>query len=747
MSRPNLLPYVEGLSPTNGISATARACIKLTTGALYEFDSQAIIFERFGDDGNLIFKLLHSELPLRVDRYNPRSDLPDNAWLTNMVAVGRFKVKVRKTGPITPSRFMMSEEQARKLDPTSVVRYQILVQTDRLGQSPKDVQISVIIQRVLGDFPVEAKTFRNKVSVKTVRDWMKTRGKFQDRAWSDCISRSGKGIRSCRLDPWIHAVVHENALFYWSSKVASKLRAYQRLQQVINLKNSQTETEGIAKRWTYPALSTFMTYIDEIETFETYAAKFGEKAARLRYIALGKTIVGQRILEQVQIDHTVMDVMIVDGVTGAWLGRPTVTIMICTRSRCVLAVYISFDGPCLASVFQTLKICLRPKLRCAGSEVHPILQDIFGLPSTIILDNGLDFVGPSMQDAMADMGITIVAAKVKNPEFKPIVERMFQTLNDMLFHRVTGSALNKQKRTKLGDDYKPEAVLTLDDLEELIEQALYVYHIEPHESLGKRPPALIWQEDATKFGIPVLFEQDRLDALLAVTAERVLSNDGIELLGLQFNHRPTTTAILESEQNHRAGVKRASISVKVKYNPSDLSCIWVYLPTSQEYVTLPCVDQDYAAGLTAYQHKKIREHLIAAGLNFSSAQDRQKAREALSNKIYEIDPNSLAKERRGIARLSKKPAVAKKLENAGVVSVTGLTLLPHEPLHARANDGGAIPKGTVRGAAKGKRTRAENELRRANLQKLNDAQNEAPEAQGGGLPDSLDDSDWKGYGK
>jgi hypothetical protein len=219
------------------------------------------------------------------------------------------------------------------------------------------------------------------------------------------------------------------------------------------------------------------------------------------------------------------------------------------------------------------------------------------------------------------------------------------------------------------------------------------------------------------------------------------------LLRLQFNHRPTTTAILESEQNHRAGVKRASIRVKVRYNPSDLSCIWVYLKTSQDYVSLPCVDQDYAAGLTAYQHKKIQEHLIAAGLDFSSAQDRQKAREALSNKIYEIDPNSLAKERRGIARLSKKPAVAKKLENAGVVSETGLTLLPHEPLHARANDGGAIPKGTVRGAAKGKRTRAENELRRANLQKLNDAQNEAPEAQGGALPDSLDDSDWKGYGK
>jgi putative transposase len=745
MSRPVRISRADSMSPTYNISRVARACIQLKRGELYDFDNQLVIFERFGDDGNLIFRLLHSELPLRIDLHDPRSDLPDKAWLTDMVAVGRFKGKPRQTGPITPSRFMMTEEQARKLDPTSVIRYQILVQADRIGQSPKDVQISVIVQRVLASFPIEATTLNNKVSVKTVREWMKTRGGYQDRAWSDCLSRSGKGSRSCRLDPWIHAVVHENALFYWSTKLASKLQAYQRLQQVINLKNVQAETEGIAKRWTYPALSTFMTYIDALECYDTYLAKFGEVAARARFIALGKTIVGKRILEQVQIDHTVLDVMVIDGVTGAYLGRPTLTIMICTRSRCVLAVYVSFDGPCLASVFQCLKICLRPKLRCAGSEIHPILQDIFGLPSTIILDNGLDFVGPSMQDAMADMGITIVAAKVKNPEFKPIVERMFQTLNDMLFHRVTGSALNKQKRTKLGDDYKPEAVLTLDDLEELIEQALYVYHIEPHDSLGECPPALIWQEDATKFGLPVLFDQDRLDALLAVTEERVLSNDGIELLRLQFNHRPTTTAILESEQNHRAGVKRASIRVKVRYNPSDLSCIWVYIPSSKDYAKLPCVDQDYAAGLTAYQHKKIQEHLKASGLDFSSAQERQKAREALSNKIYELDPNSLAKHRRGIARLSKKPAVAKKLADAGVVSLTGLTLLPHEPLHARANDEGAIPKGTVRGAAKGKRTRAQNELRRASVQKLKDSLNEAFEAQGSALPDSLDDTDWKGY--
>jgi putative transposase len=738
-------PSSQSTAPSFHISGSARACVKIERGKQYFFDNQAVIFEKFGEDERLIFRVIQTELVLRVDRYDARSDIPTKAWLTDMIAVGRFREKSETASGITPARFMMTEEEARLLDPPCVIRYKILTQIDRQGEKLSDAKIKGIIERVLADHPEEAIAFKSKIAVTTAREWMKNRGAFQSRSWSDCLSMTGKGRRASRLEPSILPLVQENALFYWGNQLTTKLDAYTRLKLLVDLKNAQNEADGKDVQLSYPAFSTFLNYLNEFATYDTYVAKFGEVAARAKFLALGKAIFGKCILELVQIDHTELDVVAIDGPTGTVLGRPTLTIIICTRSRCILAVNISFEGPSLGSVFQALKRCLKPKIGCAGSEQFPILQDIFGLPAMIVFDNGLEFVGPSMQDSMADMGITLIAAKVKNPEFKPFVERIFSTLNNKLFHKVSGTSLNKQKQLKLGDSYKPEATLTLDELEELVEHAIYAYHIEPHSSLQDRPPALIWQEDATQFGIPVLFEQHRLDALLAASAPRTLSNDGIELEGLQYNHRPTTAAILESDQDHTAGTKRASIRTKIRYNPADLGCIWVRRPSTKEYVELPCVDQDYAAGLTMYQHKKILEHLKAKGLNFSSASNRQRAKQALSMLIYQIDPNSLVKQRKSVARLIAKPAIAKILKETGTESITGLTLLPHEALLGRNNDGGAIPEGTVRGATKAARTRAANELRRQKRQQI-DYQLEGydPEPDDTARTD-FNENDWKGY--
>lgn len=48
----------------------------------------------------------------------------------------------------------------------------------------------------------------------------------------------------------------------------------------------------------------------------------------------------------------------------------------------------------------------------------------------------------------------------------------------------------------------------------------------------------------------------------------------------------------------------------------------------------------------------------------------------------------------------------------GLTTVNGIALLPHEPLLSRAADGGALPKGAARGAAKAKITREQNAERR-----------------------------------
>lgn len=728
------------------LSKHVRAAIQLKRGNSYFFDGQQMVFERYGEDNRLIFKLIHTELTFRVDWKESRSDLPTSDWVISMISAGRFHTRDPGPSLVKSNRFMMGEEEARKIDPGSVIRYKILVGLDKLGSVVSDDQIKIIADRVKRQYPEEAKHFVDGLTPRTVKEWRKKRGSFQERAWSDCISKTGKGPRPRRLNQALTDLISASALYYWTNKTASKVDAYNHLTNAITIRNALDEASGTATQLHCPSPTTLSDCIDELETFQTMRAKFGEVAARAKFKAMGKAIPASRILELVQIDHTIIDLELIDldvldGPTKTQLGKPTLATVICVKSRCILAWYISFAGPSLASVIQALKRCLRPKLNCIGSSDFPILQDIFGLPSNIVCDNGMEFVGTSIQDQIQDLGITLVASKVASPESKAFVERLFGTLNSKLFHKLPGTTLNKSKREEHADKFKSEATITLQELEELTEHVAYAYHISPHSGLDGRPPALVWQEDAARYGIPVLLSGDRLDPLLGILDERTLSNDGIELFGLQYNDRPTTNIILEEECARLSDRKRASLRVKIKYNPYDLGHIWIFREKDNDYLQFPCVDLDYASGLTLAQHKTIRKHLRETGLEFSSIADRAKARVLLQNRILELTPNATAAQRRATAKLVSMPSVASKRDLSGLTSITGKTLLPHEPLVARSKDAGAIPKGSLRGASKARKTRQDNAERHRLAQERYDATMQPNEA----LWDVFTDADWEPY--
>jgi hypothetical protein len=58
------------------------------------------------------------------------------------------------------------------------------------------------------------------------------------------------------------------------------------------------------------------------------------------------------ILERVEIDHTPLDLFVVDDDTGMPLGRPYVTLCIDDFSRCILGMHIGFTSPSYQSVVQ-----------------------------------------------------------------------------------------------------------------------------------------------------------------------------------------------------------------------------------------------------------------------------------------------------------------------------------------------------------------------------------------------------------
>jgi putative transposase len=76
---------------------------------------------------------------------------------------------------------------------------------------------------------------------------------------------------------------------------------------------------------------------------------------------------------KVDIDHTLLDLFLVDEVTGFPVGRPIVTSCIVHSSRRILGSQISLEPPSAQSMRQVIKKALRNE-RGHGSYQNEVVQ-------------------------------------------------------------------------------------------------------------------------------------------------------------------------------------------------------------------------------------------------------------------------------------------------------------------------------------------------------------------------------------
>jgi putative transposase len=78
--------------------------------------------------------------------------------------------------------------------------------------------------------------------------------------------------------------------------------------------------------------------------------RLGGDAARGLRPASGETPVPSGPLGLVQIDHTTMDVIIVDEIEREPIGRPSLTLAIDVFSRCIIGMLLTLEAPSATSV-------------------------------------------------------------------------------------------------------------------------------------------------------------------------------------------------------------------------------------------------------------------------------------------------------------------------------------------------------------------------------------------------------------
>ncbi len=366
----------------------------------------------------------------------------------------------------------------------------------------------------------------------------------------------------------------------------------------IKHENDLRKAAGSKDLLRYPDVSTIRRIIKRLDPYEVAKARFGKRYADAKFMPKKEGVRPTRPLERVEMDHTKLDLFVVDLERRMPIGRPWLTLAIDVYTKCVVGIFVGFVPPSYHSVMQCLLHAISPKsyLRKRYPRVKNT-WDAYGLMETVVVDNGKEFHGQDFEDACLQLGIVVQFAPVQCPWYKPSAERFFGTLNTRLLHQQRGTTFSNIFEK---DDYDPKknAVISYEAFMEMVHKWIVdVYHREKHKGLVNIP-AQVWKIGVQEFEPALPESRKALEIMLGKIEWRTISGSGIELNNLFYNDMNLTA--LKRKHEDSIGKK-----VKVKYDPSDLSMIYVLDEARKTYVPVSAVSQSYTQGLNLWTHKVI----------------------------------------------------------------------------------------------------------------------------------------------
>ncbi len=450
--------------------------------------------------------------------------------------------------------------------------------------------------------------------------------------------RGGKG--KSRLHPIVDVIIDEKLdMVFLKSKNCSA----EEIHDSVFLAIQQENTTRIESEWLQiPSLRTIQRRIADIFGYEIAVAKYGRKEADRRYAFILRARPTTRILELVEIDHTPVDIIVVDKNRVA-IGRPDVTFVLDRHSRCVLGFNLSLAGHGTSAVFDALRHALMPKTYL--DSTYPDLKlvwECFGWFELLLMDNGPEFHAYSVADALINVGVPTEFAESREPNDKPFIERFNRTFNYCFIHRLPGTTLAKIHQ-RIGFKAEKDACLTLEELERLIHVwILDYYHLRPHAGLKGRAPIDVWRENAKSHPPVLKANVEQLEIEFSEAKNSAVQHYGIDLNTYRYNSVDLV--------NLRRMLPIKGARVDVKAPSHDVGHIYVWNPFEKEYFMVPNVDPSYD-GLTLEQ-AKAADKAIEASDSYKSV--RANAGDVAREIVESAERDKTLKGRKKGARMANK---------------------------------------------------------------------------------------------
>jgi putative transposase len=408
---------------------------------------------------------------------------------------------------------------------------------------------------------------------------------------------SGKGNRKSRYPTVVTEICEHSISTKYLNRVRNSIQ--QTLEEALWRVKKENELRPACDVLPLPTRRLITRMIANIPAFDKHSARYGHDAAVKEFRSVQGHTVAQAPLERAEIDHTLLDLMVVDDQSGLPLGRPSVTACIDCYTRCILGIYIGFNPPSYQSVAACLKDCFLPKVNLK-QDYPGIVNEwpAYGVMRNLVVDGGLEFYSASLEQVCLSLNINWIAAPRRTAWFKGKIERFFGTMNRAVAHGVPGTTFSNIFEK---GDYNPakHAVITLATLRKIVRMWIAdVYHQQVHRSL-QTTPARMWTSSVRLEDIRFPDDTTQLDMVMGRVESRTLTHKGIEFEGLFYNS-PELTELRRKEG--------ASLAVEIRINESDIGSIYVLSPKTSKAYSVPALDQDYAAGISLWQHKVIKNY-------------------------------------------------------------------------------------------------------------------------------------------
>ncbi len=310
-------------------------------------------------------------------------------------------------------------------------------------------------------------------------------------------------------------------------------------------------------------------------------------------------------LDLVQVDHTPMDLILVDPAGREPIGRPWLTVAIDVHSRCIAGFYVTLDAPSAVSVGLCLTHVAMDKAPWLALRDVEADWPVQGKPHQVGVDNGSEFHSEAFERGCEQHGIAIDWRPPGRPHFGGVVERVIGTLMGVV-HGLPGTTFSNVGQRGSYDSDKA-ACLTLEELERWLAVAVAkYYHFRPHEGLDGQAPLRRWQEGAAALAveggsIPVPRDLRAYLVDFLPVLRRSLQRDG-----LTIDHVTYFSSALRAwiTARNRPG------PLLVRRDPRDLSRVFVLDPLDNGYLEVPTRDLSRPA-ISLWEHRLARRRLRA----------------------------------------------------------------------------------------------------------------------------------------